>query len=174
MVPIKVKTIHEEHPDLMRKELDRVTRAAHREMGNRWARRLLPEHFAPGARGVFGYAPRTRRWLAKKRALVRMGKADPAAATTDLVFTGRLRDALLRTAPNLVTATPRRTTIRLIGPEYFTLRPRGRRTAQLARDVLAMSARHERLVGDAAESGFNAELSRIRRSRRLRKETTTT
>ena len=174
MVPIKVTTIHDEHPDLVRKELDGCTRAAHLAMGQKWAGSLLREHFEAGAAIAFGHAPRSRGWLTRKRILAAMGKADPAAATTDLVFTGRLRDTLLRTAPHLVIATARSTTIRLIGPPYFTLRPRGRRTAQLAREVLAISPRHVRLIGDAASRGFEQELNAIRRSRRLRKVTTTT
>jgi hypothetical protein len=173
MVPIRVITIHEEHPDLSRRELHNVTRAAHGAMGVKWAVDLLPEHFQAGAHNAFGYADRSFKWQRFKEAQVRSGRADPDAAN-DLVYQGQLRDDLLRSARNLIRAYPTRVTISLIGPEYFTLRPRRKNTSQITREVLAVNTRHERAIGDAADKGFVAALNAVRRTRKLRHVHTTT
>jgi hypothetical protein len=172
MIPIRIESVYDEHPDLSRRELHRVMRAAHRAMGVKWAIELLPEHFEPGAGNVFGYAKRTEKWLRRKERLKAAGRAE-GGREDDLVFTGRLRREVLLTARFNINAYPTRVTIRMSGPVYFTLRPRGKGTVRLAREVLSMSRRHERLIGEAGERGFNAELREVRRSRRLRKVTRT-
>lgn len=173
MIPIRVVTIQEEHPDLVRRELHEVTRLAHYAMGRKWAEDLLAEHFLPSASSIFGYQPRSAKWLKRKRLLVAIGQADPDAATSPLVFRGRLRAALLRTARNAIRAYPTRVTIDLIGTEYFTARPRRPGRPNFHREVTAMSPRHERLVGDSADRGFEQGLRLIRQSRRTTKTTKT-
>jgi hypothetical protein len=148
--------------------------ASHKAIGVKYAVDLLPEHFGPGARRMFGYAPRTEKWLrfkenAKRFGRVIGGRQVIGGRDDDLVFTGRLRDQVLLSARFNIQAYPSRVTIRMSGPVYFTLRPRGKGTARLAREVLAMSSRHERLLGDAGDRGFNEELRRVRQERRLRK-----
>ena len=166
MIPIKVVTVHEEHPDLSRRELHEVTRLSHYAMGRRWAEDLLAEHFLPSASSIFGYQRRSAKWLKKKALLASLGQADPNAASSPLVFRGRLRDALLRTARNAIRAYPTRVTIDLIGTEYFTARPRRAGRPNFHREVTAMSPRHERLVGESADRGFEQGLKLVRQSRR--------
>jgi hypothetical protein len=178
MLPIHVKAVHEEHPELVRRELHNVTRAMHAAMGAKWAGDLLPEHFEPRAHFVFNYAARTGKWLRRKEMLFRMGASVRgrrviAGANTDLVFTGFLRDLVLGSARQGITAYPSRVKIRMIGPAYFTLRPRGKYTARLAREVTASSPRHEKILAETGQRGFNGELRRLRQAKRLRKVTTT-
>jgi len=171
MIPLRVVTINDEHPDLSRREMHRVCRASHRAIGVKWAVDLLPEHFGQGAGSRFGYEPRTHAWNKRKAALQRQGKA-VGGYGDDLVFSGRLRDQVLLTARFNIDAYPSRVTIRMSGPAYFTMRPRGKHTRRIAQEILAMNGRHERLLGDAGERGFEQELRKVRQERRLRKVTT--
>lgn len=169
MIPIRVVTIHEEHPDLVRRELHEVTRTAHYAMGQVWATQLLPEHFQPSATQAFGYQHRTFKHNKHKRALAAIGKAEDGG-TSPLVTSGRLRRELLR-AKHMIRAFPTRVTIDLVGPNYWKYR-RWPRSPDMVREVLAMSSRHERIVGEAGDRGFEAALRMVRNSRRARKVTT--
>jgi hypothetical protein len=178
-VPIRIVTIHEEHPDLVRRELHEVTRTAMYAMGRTWAVDLLPEHFEPGAGRIFNYQPRQAKYLRKKNMQFELGlratTGQPVVGSggQDLVYTGRLRDALLRTAKNLVRAFPSRVNIDLVGTEYFTDRPRNLARPNLAKEVRIVSPRHERILGEAADRGFETALRAVRRARRARKVTIT-
>ena len=77
---------------------------------------------------------------------------------------------MLDSARYLIAAYPKRVTIKMVGPSYFTLRARSKHTIRLAQEVLAMNDSHRRQLADAADRGFERELARLRRSRRLRKE----
>jgi hypothetical protein len=169
MIPIKVVTIHEAHPDLVRRELHEVTRSAHYAMGVVWARELLPEHFHPSATAAFGYQSRTAKHNRRKRALAAIGQVEDGG-NSPLVFTGRLRRDLLR-AVHMIRAFPTRVTIDLVGPSYWKYRRRPS-SPDMVREVLAMSPRHERIVGQAGDKGFEAALRMVRSARRTRKVTT--
>lgn len=63
-----------------------------RAAGEYWAKEILPAHFNAGAEKKYGYAPRTERYLRRKR---REGRGqDPN------VYTGRLAQKMLATAPS--------------------------------------------------------------------------
>jgi len=178
MVPIHVQTIHEEHPELSRRNLHRVMRASMLALGVTWVVDLLPEHFVPGARLQFGYAARKDRYLKIKQrqfeaGTVVKGRRVIAGRDTDLVYTGRLREEVLASAQNLMAVYPTRVTIGLVGPAYFTLRPRRASTARLAAEVLAVSRRQVRILAQAAERGFELELRKLARGARLRQVHTT-
>lgn len=168
MIPIKVVTIHDEHPDLSRRELHEVMRASMAQMGVKWAVDLLPEHFGPAAAGKFGYARRTLKWRRRKDRDKAAGRAI-GGGDDDLIYRGTLREMVLTSARNLVRAYPKRCTITMVGPVYFTLRPRSKHTIRLANEVLSMSGSHRRQLSDAADRGFERKLASIRASRRLRK-----
>ena len=169
MIPIRVVTIEEAHPDLVRRELHEVTRMAHYAMGQVWATELLPEHFRPGATSIFGYKPRTAKHAKHKQALAAIGKAEEGGMAP-LVMSGRLRRDLLR-ARHMIRAFPTRVTIDLVGPNYWKYR-RWPGSPDMVREVLAMSARHEQIVGRAGDRGFEAALRMVRSARRTRKVTT--
>lgn len=169
MIPIRVVTIHDAHPDLVRRELHEVTRAAHFTMGYVWATELLPEHFQPSATQAFGYQQRTAKHNKHKRALAAIGQAQDGG-NSPLVVSGRLRRDLLR-ARHMIRAYPSRVTIDLVGPNYWKYR-RWPGSPDMVREVLAMSPRHEKVVGNAGDRGFDAALRMVRNSRRTRKVTT--
>jgi hypothetical protein len=171
VVPIKITTQHSAHPELSRRNWHKVMRASMASMGLKWALDLLPEHFDKNKQGELGYAPRTAAWQRRKRQLYLLGKA--IEPDTDLVLTGRLKQNVLWSARNLIRAFPSRVTITMYGPPYFTLRARSKRTGRIAQEVLAVSARHKRLLSDAAQQGFNTVYGQLLRSGQLKKTTRT-
>jgi len=160
VVPIRVVAFHDEYPDIRRRQLNEICRQAHQEIGEYWSEELLPEHFLPSARHIFGYAP--RRTQKRKERLAKVGKVKDGGLV-DLVHSGLLRDSLTK-RKQLVTAQPSRTIVWLIGPSYFGIRYKAGRP-NLAREVSAMSDRHERLVTDRAERAFNQKLRELRATR---------
>jgi hypothetical protein len=170
-IPIRIVTFTQAHPELSKRNHNRVMRAAMAEMGMTWAVDLLPEHFDKAKQGDLGYAPRTAAWQRRKRQLYLLGRA--IAPDTDLVLTGRLKQNVCWSARNLVRAYPSRCTITMYGPAYFTRRARSKRTGRIADEVLAVNARHKRRLSDAADRGFSREYRQLLRSGQLRKRTAT-
>jgi hypothetical protein len=168
MIPLRVVTTFDPHPDLVRRELHRVRRAAHRAVGVKWAVEMLPLHFGAGARDRYGYTARTAAWNRRKARLKALGQAQGGAGD-DLIFRGTLRSQVLMTARFNIRDFPTRVTIRMTGPEYFTLRPRAKHTRRLANEVLLVTARERRELGDTFDQAFNRELRKLRAERRLRK-----
>jgi hypothetical protein len=171
VVPLKIVTRHDVHPDLSKRAHKEVMRGAMLDVGIKWAFDLLPEHFQKGPQKQFGYAARTEKWKRTKRRLFGVGRA--VEPDTDLVLTGRLRDQLTFSARRLIRAFPSRVRIGMYGPAYFTKRARSKHTLRILNEVLAMSTRHKQAATDAADSGFNARLRALRAGRRLRKTTST-
>ena len=91
MIPIRVVTIHDEHPDLSRRELHHVMRASMAAMGVKWAVDLLPEHFGSSAAAKFGYAARTNAWKKRKARDQAAGRSS-GVPHDDLIYTWRLRE----------------------------------------------------------------------------------
>lgn len=172
MIPLRVVTLHDAHPDLSRRELHRVARAAHRSVGVKWAVDILPEHFGQGAGSRYGYTPRTHAWNRRKQQAKRFGKSEGGYGD-DLVFTGELRRQVLQSARFNIDDYPSRVTIRMTGPKYFTLRARSKHTIRIAQEILRYSLRDLRVLGDTFESAFNRELRSVRADRRARKTTRT-
>lgn len=182
MIPLQVTTIDDEFPGHTRRELARCAKAGHQAVGELYAQKLLPEHFQVGARSVFGYAARTEKWLRRKERMFQLGaiyrgRKVIAGRNQDLVLTGALREEVTRSAQNNIRAFPSRVTITMrVNKQdvpYFTLRARSGGTARLAREILSDSPRHLRLLGEAFDRGFEAELANLRRARRLRRVTKT-
>lgn len=180
MIPLRVVTIDDEHPDLTLREMARCSKAGHQAVGEKYAKDLLPEHFEIGARAAFGYGPRTEKWLRRKQRLFEAGaivggRRVIAGRNQDLVFTGLLREQVVSSARQNIRAYPSRVTItmRVDRQEvpYFTFRGRTDRTRRMAREILTDSPRHLRIMEETFDRGFEQELSRLRRSRRLSKTT---
>lgn len=154
---IRVTTFYEEHPELIRRELGEATRAGHQAMGELWRDHLALEHFEPRARLVFGYQQRGRRYRGFKKAMARLGKVEDGGES-DLVFSGLSRRAVTRATVN---ATPNRTVITHFMPSYFGKR-RSLRAPDTREEMLRISARQDKLLGEAGERGFIRRLARIR------------
>lgn len=107
-------------PDVSIHAWRRISRAAHAAAGALWHSEMLPRHFEPIARQRYQYQPRTKGYLRRKAAAFRKGKAK-AGADTPLVFTGLLRESLMRLGT--VRAFPTRASVRMAGPRYITMRP---------------------------------------------------
>jgi len=168
MIPFRVVTTIDPHPDLVRRELHTVRRKAHRAVGLEWAVNMLPLHFGAGAGARYGYTPRTRAWKRRKHAdFIRglsVGQADD-----DLVYRGRLREQVLQSARFNIRDFPSRVTIRMSGPAYFTLRARSKHTRRIADEILLVTGGERRRLGDVYDQAHNRELRQLRAARRLRK-----
>ncbi len=173
MIPIHVKSVHEEHPDLVRRELHEVLRTANYALGRQWAVEMLPKHFEPGAANRYSYQIRKVKYLRRKRVLAALGRAEDGGMSY-LVLRGHLRRALLRTARNAIRAYPTRVTIDLIGPSYFTSRPRRAGRPNLAREVTTVLQSEAKELARTFDQGFTAALRAVRSARRTSRTTRTT
>lgn len=160
MIPIKIRTVHEHHPDLVVRELRHVTKATHEAIGRHWYERLLPEHFTPWARSAFNHSPRSRKYIQRKMAAARNGKVMDGG-TLDLVATGALRRMVLGIAP-IVKGYPSRATVKIFGPTYFQERPRNPRRPNMARELKAVSDVHGKRLQTVGEHTFTAALAAVR------------
>jgi len=160
MIPIKIRTVHEQHPDLTVRQLRTVTKTTHEAIGRHWYERLLPEHFTPWARVAFNHAPRSRKYLRQKMALARSGRV-LEGGSMDLVATGTLRRMVLGIAP-IVKGYPTRATVKVFGPTYFQDRPRSPRKPNMARELKAVSDVHGKRLQTVAEHTFTATLAAVR------------
>lgn len=154
---ITVTTMYEQHPDLMQKELGVATRAGHQAMGELWKDRLASEHFEARAHFVFGYQQRTARYRSFKKGMARIGKAEDGGET-DLVLSGVSRRAARRAT---VAATANRTVITHFMPSYFGKR-RSFRAPDTRKEMLTISPRQAKQLGEAGERGFAQRLAKIR------------
>lgn len=155
---MRIAIFHSAHPDLVRREIRDATREGHREMGVLWAGPLLEEHFTERARLVFGHTPRTPRYLKRKRVLAAIGKVEDGGRV-DIVFSGATKRAAMR-ARFAVRASHDKTEIPITGPAYFPAR--NRRRINMGRELTAVSDRHEKLITEAGEKGFDRRHRAIR------------
>lgn len=153
---ITVTTFYKQHPGVVAKEVKQATKEGHLAMGEIWRDQLAPEHFEPNARYVFGYQPRTQKYLKRKRILGETGKAEDGG-NTDLVLTGRAR-RMVRNAT--VTATPNKTTVRHFMPVYFGRPPRSS-SPIMRMEMLRISRRQEKILSKEGADAFRNRMRQI-------------
>lgn len=120
MIPILINIKETRPPDVSIHAWRRISRSAHAAAGALWHSEMLPRHFDPVARNRYHYQPRTAKYLRRKQRAFAQGKA-VAGADTPLVFTGLLRESLMRLGT--VRGFPSRVSVRMSGPRYITMRP---------------------------------------------------
>lgn len=117
--------------DLGRRRRDAISSQVLGAVAGHWHKEILPKHFSAAAYHRYGHKQRSREWRARKRAAAKRGfvivdrvrmAVDPAAGEADLVFTGALKNMLMR--PQVVRIFPSRAVLRMVGPRYMTFRPR--------------------------------------------------
>ena len=99
-------------PDVTRRRLENIKRAALYEMGRMWYNDDFPFHFQQEGWGRYHFAKRTPATMKRKAKKFHHQKP--------LVFTGGLRDALESNA--VIQATPSGVTIKMVGPNYVNYR----------------------------------------------------
>lgn len=92
----------------------RCAKEAYEAMGSLWHDKILPLHFARGAKHRYGYQPRSQKY---RRRRARLG----VAGDTDLVFTGDMQKQMQQFAT--IRGFPTRATVNVSAPYYMTLRP---------------------------------------------------
>lgn len=165
-VLIHTSLFHEQHPELSKRALNRVTRAANQAMGEYWADNLVKEHFEPAAHFIFGHKNRSLKYRKKKRYLASKGKVQ-RSGEVDLVYSGQL-ERYLTGNRHVVRAYPTRVTITMIGPKHWTMRPRNPNRPNLAKEVTTVTGHHERLMAGVADRITNEQLTALRAAKTTR------
>lgn len=165
-VAIKVISVTDSAPEEMsRRGLRRASKTAFQAIAEHWQDRMLPSHFRPDARHRYGHQPRSRKYLAKKHALARHGVVQDGGRS-DNVFRGVLRRLLLR--HHVVRAYPTRATINLIGPSYFTTRPRRANMPRQAMELTTINAAEDRTLTQVADRALTRAIAAQKRTKRRR------
>lgn len=101
-----------------------VMTAANQASAHTWQRKFKMRHYEAGAAARYGYAKRTAATIARKKRLARVGIVQDGGRLP-LVHSGALRNAMR--AQFVIRATPRFSTVRMVGPPYFNIRYRANR-----------------------------------------------
>lgn len=94
----------------MAKEFREAREGGMQAIGQMWHRDMLPEHFTDRATRLYKYAERTAKY--KKRKQKKFGHKTP------LVFTGRMRDALMGLAQ--IRASSEKVRVSMSGPRWLS------------------------------------------------------
>ena len=164
-LPIYIEFDHRDYPKVRLKQLKEMTREAHRSMGLLWAHEMLPQHFTERARLLYNYKPRTAKYLRRKIRLAAIGRVEDGGRSP-LVYSGTLRRSSTRSR-YLVRAYPTRVTIPVIGPSYFTFRPRRASAPNMGAEITRVNPTEIRKLSDAARRAFNRKLSQLPAGRKI-------
>lgn len=115
-----------------------------------WHSRFLKRHFAPGASGLYSYAKRSDRYLARK------ARVSPNAP--DLVYSGRLRRVALR----FINVTPRgpKAIGRFVVPSYAAIRRRFSSGPALPRELTATTPQELSAMGEIIRKDLAIRLTK--------------
>lgn len=151
----------------------RALKASMLAMATLWQREMLPLHFAPGNSQRYGYQHRKPAYLKRKArggsvAKNAFGRSRASfsgvagGGVIDLVYRGLLRRRIIKQSQ--VRGFPTRATVTLVGPDYFTTRPRNPERPNLAREILTIIDRERKVLRFEATDTFY----RVLRDRRGR------
>ncbi len=143
-------------PALSKRAHGRVMRAGWAAIGAYWHKEYLPKHFEAGAFQRYGYQPRSNKWRRRKVGLARAGKVIKGGQV-DLVATGTMEKLL--ESVGLVRAYPTRASIKMIGPRYVTLRPKGTQPNKYAEATRVLPG-EVRILGGVFERALVAAIKR--------------
>lgn len=121
----------------LKREQNKILRAAHRAQGEHWASQMLPKHFTPQAHRMYGYQPRKRSTVFRKLRLAKIGKV-LLGGRVDLVWSGLLASAVL--GHQTVSSTPRGVTVRMFGPTYLYAFDKRKNQPNKADEIRAVTA----------------------------------
>jgi hypothetical protein len=153
-------------------------KAAMLAMATMWQKQYLPMHFLPGNAQRYHYQPRKPKYLQRK---MRAGDTTKNAhgrsrasftkvaggGLIDLVYRGLLRRLILK--QSTVRGFPNRATVYLVGPDYFTLRPRRPERPNLAREILVILDSERKALRFEATTTFYEALRKSPRRGRPKK-----
>lgn len=164
-LPIYIEFDHRDYPKVRVRQLKEITREAHRSMGLLWATEMLPQHFTERAHFLYGYKPRTQKYLRRKVRLASVGRIEDGGRSP-LVYSGTLRKSALRSR-YLIRAYPTRVTIPVIGPSYFTFRPRRANAPNMGAEVTRVAPSEVRKLSEAARVAFSRKLRQLPAGRKI-------
>ena len=124
-----------------------IGRDIHHRVGEYWHKHFLPRHWKRGASTRYGYQARSGKYRRKKAALAKRGVAK--APNTDLLFTGRLREAMVDYAD--IRAFPTRFSVSMYGPKYVSMRPKNPSMPNMGAEITATTDSEQQQLADLAE-----------------------
>lgn len=152
---VDVKTLYNRAPREMVAEVKEAASESLLAMAKLWRDKLLKEHFEPGAKYVFHYKIRQRKYLKSKVRLALAGKVEDGG-TTDLVFSGRTRRLAL--VSTTVQSTPQTATATTQVPFYIKFRKPKPNSPNMEEELLRISSRQNSLLHAAASKAFSSSL----------------
>lgn len=134
MIPVIIAMRFERPPGVTIRAWREGMKSAWGVVAMAWHRDMLPDHFKPYAKFKYGHQPRKNQYKRDKEAATRgIGRYRrmmvEAPGTTDLVFTGDMRDLLLYQQPDVRTF-PTRARLSYQAPYYLIRRVNKRRSKQ--------------------------------------------
>ncbi len=116
------------------REIKRLMKEVHQEIGEYWFDRMVKDHFREGAAQRYGYKPRTNKYLKRKARDVQKGKA---LTTADLIYSGLLRSRVTQRQWMDVHAYSTRVSVVMHGPKYVSMRPKKSNHPNLGEEITA-------------------------------------
>lgn len=165
IVLMRIEGGDEAFRSLSKRAQDRVTREAHRAVGEYWDAEYKMRHLGPGAAERYGYQERTERYLRRKEYGSRATWRIKGGRDDALIFSGQTLQAVRqRMIPR---AFPTRVTIQMPTPTYITMRPKpgkNRTPPNLGEELTRVIPEEEQRLGEVwiatAERMTQEELDR--------------
>ena len=139
-----------------------LMRTAHHSAANHWKKKMLKRHFQHRSAKRYGYAQRSGRYLAKKKALARLGKVE-MGGRVDLVYTGLLKRSM--DANHRITGGPSQATVQLVGPSYLKINYTPGRP-HLANELTTVVVDEREEIADVSAESYADTLDQIRTRKR--------
>ncbi len=120
---------------LSRQQRNEILKKVYYAIGWRWQDKWLPRHFTRRARERYGYGARTVKWQQRKLREAKFGKSGKVkkGGRVDIVYTG-LAESLFAKR-HAVRAYPTRATIRMHGPRYIGMQPKGKNRHAIGQEI---------------------------------------
>lgn len=166
VVPFQVLIESDGFTELTVRAQRQVGRAVHYAIAKHWRDKMLPLHFRGGASTRYNYQRRKQNTGRRKKQLAKRGKVE-AGGRLPLVHSGRLRRNMR--AFHLIRATPRKSSVNMIGPRYFKIRGRGSRP-NMGREVTATTAAERTVLEKVSAETLEKQLIEVPKRRRRRRK----
>jgi hypothetical protein len=115
MFRVKIKIMETKPHDVSRDAWRVMQRNGMLAVGQWWFKEILPNHFTPQARHLYGHKPRSKKYRDQKEKLAARGKAI-MGGKVDNVLTGAMMRAIM--SRSVIRGFPTRATVYMNGPHY--------------------------------------------------------
>lgn len=131
----------------------KVTKYCFYLLGKYWHEKILPKHFTTGAYGEYGYQPRSAAHQARKQKKFQHGLPN--------VFTGVMRDEVLRKDNQDVRDTSTGVKIHIHGPQHLYAYRKDYDQPDKAAELIAVSERDRELLSRFMQKHLTSEATKL-------------